>query len=129
MKVSELLKKLGKNKKASAELYKQYKVFKDEEESLKYDLIVLLKDSGLKSVKGQDFTASLTETPTIVIKDETALLEWLQNTPDIESDFYIEVKKSEFNTLAKQMLKETGELANGTEVETRESLAIRSNKK
>lgn len=129
MNVSELLNKLGKNKRESAELYKAYKELKDEEDSLKELLTIQLKEAGLKSAKGEDFTASITETPTVVIKDEPAVLEWLQNTPNVESDFYIGVKKPEFNTLAKQMLKDTGELANGTEVEVRESLAIRSNKK
>lgn len=129
MKVSDLLKKLGENKQASSELYKSYKELKEQEEQLKYDLIVMLRDSGLKSAKGEAFTASIMETPSVVIKDESAVLEWLRNTPDVETDFYIGVKKPEFNTLAKQMLKETGELAHGTELEVRETLAIRANKK
>ncbi len=127
--LTELLSQLGSNKKQSNELYTQYKKLKEVEEQLKYDLLVLLKDSELKSAKGKDYTASISETPTIVIRDEAAVLEWLQNTPNIESDFYIGVKKPEFNTLAKQMLKETGELAFGTELEIRESLSIRQNKK
>lgn len=129
MTVAELLERLGENKALAAETYKAYKELKEAEQSLKADLTFLLKDSGLKSAKGEAFTASITETPTVVIRDEPALMEWLKNTPDVESDFYIGVKKVEFGTLAKQMLKQTGELADGTEVEVRESLAIRANRK
>lgn len=127
--VAELLEKLGETKQVANEFYKNYKQFKEQEDNLKAELMLKLSDAGLKSAKGEAFTASISETPTVVIKSETALLEWLKNAPDVEEDFYIGVKKTEFNTLAKQMLKETGELADGTELETRVSLAIRSNKK
>lgn len=128
MNVAELLEELGEVKFIANEFYKGYKEFKYKEDELKIELMLKLKDSGLKSAKGQAFTASITETPTVVIKHEQDVLEWLRNTPNVEADFYIGVKKPEFNTLAKQMLKETGEVANGTEVEVRESLAIRKNK-
>lgn len=129
MTVSELLNELGKVKANANDCYSAYKELKNTEDLLKQQLMFQLKETGLKSAKGEAYTASITETPGVVIKDEAAVVEWLQNTPNVEADFYIGVKKPEFNTLAKQMLKETGELANGTEVEVRESLAIRANKK
>ncbi len=127
--LAEILEQLGTIKQQGAEVYKAYKVLKDKEDSLKNDLLTVLKSTGLKSAKGDAFTASIAETPTIVIKDEAAAMEWLKNSPNVESDFYIGIKKIEFNGLAKQMLKETGELADGTDVEIRESLSIRANKK
>jgi hypothetical protein len=127
--LAEILEQLGETKQLSNAAYKAYKEFKEQEDKLKQDLLTVLKSTGLKSAKGEAFTASITETPTVYIKDEAAVMEWLKNAPDVESDFYIGIKKPEFNTLAKQMLKETGELANGTDLEIRESLAIRANKK
>jgi hypothetical protein len=127
--VSQLIELVGEFKDNANHLYKQYKALKDEEDLLKSQLFTALKGTGLKSAKGETYTASIAETPSVVIQDEAALLEWLQNTPNVESDFYIGVKKPEFNTLAKQMLKETGEMANGTEIQIRESISIRANKK
>ena len=129
MTVAELLNELGALKQVSNALYESYKECKAKEEPLKAELFAKLKDTGLKSAKGDNYTASITETPTVVITHESEVMEWLRNTPDVEEDFYIGIKKPEFNTLAKQMLKETGELANGTELEVRESLAVRANKK
>lgn len=128
MTTAGLLQELGLNKTQAANLYKEYKKLKEIEDILKGQLMFKLKDSSLKSAKGDKYTASITETPTVVIHDEKAVMEWLKNTPNVEADFYIGIKKPEFSTLAKQMLKETGELANGTDIEVRESLSIRSNK-
>lgn len=127
--VAELLRELGDVKQKANTLYAEYKGLKAIEDEMKQELFAALNDSGLKSIKGKDYTASITEKPTVVIKDEAALIEWLQHEPDIEADFYIGVKKDAFGTLANQMLKESGELANGTDVVMRESLAIRSNPK
>lgn len=129
MNVAETLKQLGLNKKQSAELYKEYKKLKETEDKLKQDLMIQLKEDGLKSVKGEEYTASISETPTVVITHEPSVMEWLRNNPEVEEDFYIGVKGREFGTLTKQLLKDTGEIPNGTEVEVRESLQIRSNKK
>jgi hypothetical protein len=128
MTVSELLEELGTVKGKANGYYKSYKELKDQEDALKAELQFKLKDLGTKTFKGDHYTASIAEKPTVIIKDEEALMGWLQNTPNVESDFYIGVKKTEFQTLAKQMLKESGELADGTEVEVRESLSIRSTK-
>lgn len=128
MTIAELLKELGENKKQSNEVYKTYKALRADEDLLKTELMVQLRDAGLKTAKGQDFTASIAEKPTIIVKHEQSVLEWLKNTPDIESDLYIGVKAQAFNTLATAMLKNTGELIDGTELETRESLSIRRNK-
>lgn len=124
----ELINKLGETKQVANEFYKNYKHFKEEEDGLKAELLSKLKDSGFKSIKGEAYLASISETPTVVIRDETKVMEWLKTTQGKEADFYIGVKKLEFSALAKSMLKETGELADGTEVETRESLSIRANK-
>ena len=129
MTLSELLQKLGENKQESAKYYGKYKELKEQEDALKFELTDMLHEMGLKTAKGDLFTASIAEKPTIVIKNEKEVVEWLKNTPNIESDFYIGLKANEFKKMATVMLKDTGELANGTEVIVNESLSIRSNKK
>jgi hypothetical protein len=129
MSLSELVAALGEARAASTGRYEAYKESKGLEDQLRYELELKLKETGLKSVKGADYNAVITETPRIVVKHEQSVIDWLKNTPDVESDRYIGLKTTEFQSLAKSMLKGTGEVIPGTEVEVRESLAIRSNTK
>jgi len=129
MSLSELVAALGNAREASSNAYERYKELKGLEDQLRYELEAKLRSDGLKSAKGADFTATITEKPTIVIKNEAAIVEWLNNTPDVESDQYIGLKATEFKSLAQSMLKGNGEVVPGTEVEVRESLAIRANTK
>jgi hypothetical protein len=129
MSLSELVAALGEARTASSNAYEGYKEIKGHEDQLRYELELKLHDMGLKSAKGEDFTASIVEKPTIVVKHEQSVIDWLKNTPDVEPDRYIGLKTTEFQSLAKSMLKGTGEVIPGTEVEVRESLAIRSNTK
>jgi hypothetical protein len=127
--LSSLVSALGESRKASSNAYEAYKELKGIEDQARYELEAMLREMGLKSAKGQDFTASIAEKPTIIIKNEADIIDWLQNTPDVESDRYIGLKQTEFKSLAQAMLKGTGEVVPGTEVEVRESLSIRANKK
>jgi hypothetical protein len=127
--LSELVADLGLARKAASNAYEQYKELKSHEDQIRYELDGMLHSMGLKSAKGEDFTASLVEKPTIVIKHEQSVIEWLKATPDVEADRYIGIKATEFKTLAQSVLKGTGEVIPGTEVEVKESLAIRANKK
>jgi hypothetical protein len=129
MSLSELVTALGEARTASSNAYEAYKELKGGEDQLRYELELKLKETGLKSVKGADYNAVITETPRIVVKHEQSVIDWLRNTPDVEPDRYIGLKATEFQSLAKSMLKGTGEVIPGTEVEVRESLAIRANKK
>lgn len=129
MSLSDLVAALGKARVASTNAYEAYKEQKTIEDQLRYELEAKLRSDGLKSAKGADFTASITEKPTVVIKNEAAIVEWLKNTPDVESDQYIGLKTTEFKSLAQSMFKGTGELIPGTDVEVKESLAIRANAK
>lgn len=126
--LTETLTNLGVARKIAAETYKQYKAEKEVEDALRDQLMAALKEVGLKSAKNDKFIVSISKTPRVVITNEQAAMDWLKNTPDVESDFYIGIKKTEFSTLAKAMLKDTGELADGTEVQITETLSIRSNK-
>lgn len=127
--LSELVAALGEARTASSNAYEAYKELKGIEDQLRFELEATLHNEGLKSAKGQDFTASLIETPRIVIRHEQSVIEYLRSTPDIEADRYIGVKSTEFQSLAKSLLKGTGEIIPGTKVEVRESISIRSNSK
>lgn len=129
MTISEILEKLGDNKKQANDLYKQYKELKEDEESLKTELSEMLDMMGLKSAKGEHYTASISDKPDIQITHEQSVINWLNETPNVEADAYIGLKKTEFKGLALQILKETGEIVPGTELLTKEVLSIRSNKK
>jgi len=125
--IAELLKQLGEIKKDSKKAYDSYRILKQAEDALKFELLEKLYDAGLKSAKGKDFTASIVQRSEIIITDEAELREWLENTPEIESDVYIGIKKQEFDTLARSLLKNTGEIPNGTDVKITETLSIRGN--
>lgn len=128
MTIAELLKELGENKKASAEVYKTYKAMKDDEELLKAELMDKLHEVSLKSAKGSAFTASIVPRVSIIVKHEQSVLEWLKEAPDIEADAYIGLKTTAFKQFAEGLLKKTGELIDGTDVVTNESISIKANK-
>lgn len=127
--LADLVEELGKARKASSDRYETYKEAKTIEDNIRAELEVELMNMGLKSAKGEDFTASITETPRIVIKNESAVMAWLKEAPDIEYDHYVGIKATEFQSLAKSLLKGTGEVIEGTAIETKQFLSIRSNSK
>jgi|ERR1022692_3169101 hypothetical protein len=129
MNLAELLEKLGQNKKQAAEFYGKYKELREQEDALKFELTDKLHEMDLKTAKGNTFTASIAERPTIIIEHEQSVLDWLKQAPEIEEDAYIGLKRTEFQSFAKGLLKRTGELIDGTDVIITEYLNIRENKK
>lgn len=128
MKISELVDKIGVTKKTANDLYKQYKEYKDTEESLKEELKIQLAEAGLRSTKTKNFNASLTQKPDIQVTHEQSVMDWLKQSPNVEEDAYIGLKLTPFKGLALHILKETGEIVPGTETLTKESISIRENK-
>lgn len=129
MDIANLVAALGELKAAQSEAYKAYKGMKEAEESLKAQLMEQLQSAGLKSAKGENYQATVSDKPDIQITHEQSVINWLNETPNVEADAYIGLKKTEFKGLALQILKETGEIVPGTELLTKEVLSIRSNKK
>jgi hypothetical protein len=129
MSLSELLAELGKARVASNGAYERYKELKGIEDQFRYELEAQLQSSGLKSVKGADFQAVITQKPSIVIKHPESVIDWLEHAPDIEKDQYIGLKETAFKKFAETYLKGTGEVIPGTDVEVKESLSIRANKR
>jgi hypothetical protein len=127
--LSKLLTELGLARQRAAEAYKLYKQLKEQEDGLRAALFEELHLIGLDSAKGSDFTASIRKEPTFIIQHEPSVIQWLRETPDVEEDAYIGLDKTKFKTLAKTILKQTGEIIPGSEYLISESLAIRANKK
>ena len=126
--VSELIGHIGQNKKRQAEAYREYKDLKEIEEVWKNELMRKLQEVGLKSAKGEKYSASISSRTDIVVTHEQSVLDWIKETPNIEADAYIGLKKTEFKTLAKTLLKDTGEVVPGTELTTIESITVKENK-
>lgn len=128
MSVSALIEAIGELKSASNETYKAYKEMKNTEEELKAQLAEELHMVGLKSAKGEKYSASISSRLDITVTHEHSVIEWLENTPDVESDAYIGLKLTNFKTLAMKVLKDTGEIIPGTETVSKESITIKENK-
>lgn len=128
MGIAELIEHIGKHKQQAASMYKQYKELKDEEEMLKQELMARLQEVGLKSAKGERFSASMTSRPDVVVQHEQSIINWLKESPNVEEDAYIGLKVTPFKALARQVLKETGEVIPGTDLVTIESISVKENK-
>lgn len=125
MQISKLLDKLGENKKLQAEKYQAYKELREAEETMKAELLAEMRAAGSLSFKGERYIATISERKDIAITHEHSVMEWLEETPNIETDAYIGLKLNEFKTLAKQVLKETGEIIPGTDLVVKESLSVK----
>lgn len=127
--VSALVDELGQLGQASKELYGQYKAVEEQKAEVRAALTEALQMTGLRSAKTSAFTASIAVKPSIQITHEQSVIDWLKESPNIETDQYIGLKKTEFKTLATALLKDTGEVIPGTEVLQQETLSVRANKK
>lgn len=127
--LAKLMDELGKARERSSAAYEAYKGYKAYEDDLRQKVADALHESGLKSAKGKSYSAIFTDRPTIIIAHEQSVKDWINNTPDVEADQYIGIIPTQFQTLAKTMLKETGEMIPGTELQIKESLSIKANKK
>lgn len=126
--LSSLVSALGRARDARVKAYESYQRYKEVEDSLRVDLFALLQAQELRSAKGRDFTASIVARPSIAITHEPSVLEWLDHAPDIEKDMYVGLKAAAFKRFAEIYLKGTGEQIPGTELQLRETIAIKKNK-
>jgi hypothetical protein len=118
--------KLYKAKEAENLAWKTLDGFKQSTEAAKNEVYAELKSLGIKSAKTDDgFTAVIANRVNIAIKHEPSVIDWIRNNPDLEADVYIGLKKSAFDPIARTILKSTGEVVPGTEIETVEYLSPR----
>lgn len=129
MNVSELIEEIGTKRNELNKMYSEYKKGMIELSELKQELQQSLIASGLQSAKSKNYGVAIVPKPKINVVSESAVKEWLENTPDIESDQYIGLKLTPFKQLATIWFKDTGEMIDGVEYATDEAITIRSNKK
>lgn len=130
MNISELIESIGETKSEANKLYKIYKELLEKEDALKSELQIKLSEMGLKSAKGDRYSASIALRPNIQITHEQSAINWLKEEPNLETDQYIGLKTVEFKKLALHRLSEKGggEIIPGTELVIRESVSIKENK-
>lgn len=122
----KIVEQVGKLSDRRKEVYRQYQELKAQEDAWKTRLIEEFQSIGLRSAKTNDFTASMVSKPGISIQHEQSVIDWLKNAPNIETDQYIGLKKTEFKSLAMSLLKDTGEVVPGTELVNTEYLSIKA---
>lgn len=126
--LNELINELGKLGQESKQLYEAWQVKKQQQDEKKAILLAMLQSSDMRSAKTSNYTASISSRPNIVIKNEQAVIAWLKEAPGVETDHYLGIKRAEFKSLANTLLKETGEVIEGTDIERTESISIKGNK-
>jgi len=126
--IAKLIEAIGELKSAQSETYKAYKEMQNAETELKTQLLDELHRIGLKSAKGEKYSAAVSSKMDIAVTHEQSVIDWLNNTPNVESDAYIGLKLTNFKPLALKVLKETGEIIPGTITVSKESLSIRESK-
>jgi phage host-nuclease inhibitor protein Gam len=124
--MDELLNELSELTKQTKVYYESYQQAKMREDLKRDELKQYMLSTGILSAKTKDLTASIVSKPTIEIKHEQSVLEWLENEPNLEIDQFIGLKLTPFKKYALHKLKETGEQINGIDVIMQDSLAIRS---
>lgn len=125
MELQELIDLYGSQKAQANKLYSDYKNLMIIVEETRQLLQIKLQETGLKSAKSANFGVSIATKPSILVQSEQSVIEWLKNTPNIEYDQYIGLKLTPFKSLALEVLKQTGEIITGTELEMKDSLTIR----
>lgn len=128
MNVSELIELIGSERQRLNKQYSEYKNGMTQLSELKQQLKILLDENGLRSAKSTNYGVSIATKPSIQVQSEVSVREWLENTPDIEADAYIGLKLTPFKSFAIDWYKKTGEVIDGTDVETTESITVRNNK-
>lgn len=128
MQISELIEAIGINKKRQSEAYKNYKELKEIEDIWKLELAAMLEEAGAKSFKGEKYSAIVSSKSDIVVTNESEVIEWLKNDPNVEEDVYIGLRLTAFKPLANEVLKKTGEIIPGTDRIIKDSLSIKENK-
>ena len=128
MNVTELITRVGELSHDSRELYKQYKLIKEQEDAVRAELTATLNESGLLSAKTDHYTASISKKQSVVVVDEKKAVDWIKSE-GLDVDYYVGLKLTPFKTMALSRLKDTGEVIEGTQLTETDTLSIREAKK
>ena len=126
--IPQLISLVGQSTVQNRALYGQYKESKEQEDQARALLQSKLQEEGMLSAKTENYVVSIAKKTDVNVIDDKAAIAWMRERK-LDLNYYVGLKKTEFKTMARAMLKETGEVAGGTEVVEIESLSIRENKK
>lgn len=125
MTLPELLDYYGDCKAEANKLYKQFKDLQPNLHELSLIVMDKLRENDLKSIKTSKYGVSITKRKDIAITSEKDAEEWLKNQPEIETDAYYGLKVTPFKQLVTKWFSKTGEIPNGTDITTKESITVR----
>ena len=108
--------------------YQAYKEAKQQQDELKEQIAAKLQELGLKSAKTELGTVAMVSKPRMVIANEAQVMHWLEETPEIEGDLYINLNKRAVESLAKTWFKDTGEQITGVEFQDTEYISYKPTK-
>ena len=126
--IPQLISLVGQSTVQNRALYRQYKESKEQEDQARALLQSKLQEEGMLSAKTENYVVSIAKKTDVNVIDDKAAIAWMRDRK-LDLNYYVGLKKTEFKTMARAMLKETGEVAGGTEIVESESLSIRENKK
>jgi len=128
MEIKDLLTELSRSKHNYQQADRIAKECKAEYDAAKQMVADGLAKLGLKSAKNDDLTVSIVSKPSFKVLDQDALIHWLEDEPGIDARAYIRVDARGVEALAKQALKENGELIPGGEFMSSEYLTVKEAK-
>lgn len=118
-----------------ADLQFQYREVKRTLDGLKLDidrekakLLSHMQDGHIRSQEGAEFIALRTPRAEPSLVNEALAMAWLDSQDVTDKHRYIGLKWAEFKPLAKQALKENGEIPDGVELVHSETITIREKK-
>lgn len=124
--MEELLNELSECIAGTKHWYSMYTEAKLLEDMKRDELKQYMLSTGALSHRTKDLTVSIVSKPTIEIKHEQSVLNWLKHEPNLEIDQFVGLKLTPFKKYALHKLKETGEQIDGIDVIMQDSLAVRS---
>lgn len=127
-KILKLAEVLSELRAQESELKSKLAPIKERKLATQEMLIEAMKEMGLKSVKTDEHTFSRVVKKDITVYDQSALIKALQKNGIKDDYVHEQVDVLKFKGYAKQLLKNTGELLDGTEPTESEYMSIRAAK-
>lgn len=129
MKITEKIEYYATVTKKADALYEQVRELRAEADTVKQEIAEDLRELGFKQAKSEDgkYVAFFGERKALAIEDPQKVRDWMQAN-NIDERAYFTPDKRAIDTLARQALRETGEIIPGTQLGATESFTIKENK-
>lgn len=124
--LKELAEKLQNQRSLCDELKAQMDKEKMKKDEIQQNLLFALESTGFMSIKTKNASYSMSTRMTPTITDNEALMADLSQRGLLDELMVSKMDTTRFQTTAKSMLKETGELFAGTEIKETNYISIRT---